>query len=116
MLITPGLDAIVSTPPGTLGNGIDDFLGAVLLEGKCDWLLPIGRDFGGEATCSEAPVPIFVQGPTVTFDWLWILSLDGLWILNSPAGDTSRLGLRILNSLGLTTARSFRRVSSRNQG
>jgi len=99
MLITPGLDIVFSTPPGALGDGIDDFFGAVLLEGKLDGL-PIRRDFDVEASRTEAPVPIFVQEPSITV---------GLWIL-------LRLGLRIRSSLGLTSARSFRRVSSRNQG
>jgi len=121
MLITPGLDVIVSRLPGALGDGIDDFVGALLLEAKLD-RLPIFRDFDVETSGTKAPVPILVLVP-ITSDGLWILALtpplgdaitDVLWILvQTPP---LRLGLRIFNSLGLTTARSFRRVSSRNQG
>jgi len=122
MLITPGIDVIVSRLPGAFGNGIDDFFGAVLLKAKLD-RLPISRDFDVETSRTKAPVTIGILVPAITTDGLWILVLtpplgdtttDGLWIL--VLTPPLRLGLRILSSLGLTTARSFRRVSSRNQG
>jgi len=122
MLITPGIDVIVSRLPCALGDGIDDFVGAVLLETKLD-RLAISRDFDVETSRTKAPVPILVLVPTVTSDGLWILALtpplgdtitDGLWIL--VLTPPLRLGLKIFSSLGLTTARSFRKVSSRNQG
>jgi len=120
MLITPGLDVIVSRLPGALGDGIDDFVGAVLLEAKLD-RLAISRDFDVETRRTKAPVTIGVLVPAITTDGLWILGLplgdtitDRLWIL--VLTPPLRLGLRIFSSFGLTTVRSFRRVSSRNQG
>jgi len=122
MLVTPGLDVIVSRLPGALGNGIDDFVGAVLLETKLD-RLSISRDFDVETSRTKAPVTIGVLVPAITIDGLWVFVLtpplgdtitDRLWIL--VLTPPLRLGLRIFSSLGLTRARSFRSVSARNHG
>jgi len=120
MLIIPGFDVIVSRLPGALGDGIDDFVGTVLLEAKLDQLA-ISKDFDIETSRTKAPVTMGVLVPAITTDGLWILRLPlgdtitdglGILVLTPPL----RRGLRILSSLGLTTARSFRSVSSRNQG